>query len=111
VCSWWMPAVCAIVVAPAMSGACIRPTSGTAGRLAEVTVTDEHTGEELSWMSSLREGDIVVADNGYGYRRSVAVVVGQGAHLVTDVTPSTFPVQTRAARAHRGAGVVAAGHY
>ena len=79
-----------------------------AAHLAEVTVTAKHTGEELSWMSRLREGDIVVADNGYGSRSSVAVVREQGAHLVTFVTPSTFPVQTRAARAHRGAGLVAA---
>lgn len=66
-----------------------------AGRLVEVTVTDQHGAESLVWVSSLRAGDIVVSDNGYGYRKSVALVVQQAADLVTFVTPSTFPVQNR----------------
>src|SRR5207244_10275086 len=41
-------------------------------------------------------GDIVVADNGYGYRSSVATAVRQGADVVLRITPATFPVETAA---------------
>lgn len=63
-----------------------------AGRLAEVVVTDRHSGESLLHYH-LQPGDVVVADNGYGYRRSVAVLRSQEADGVLHLTPSSFPVQ------------------
>lgn len=66
-----------------------------AGRFAEVTVTDRHGGESLLHYH-LQPGDIVVADNGYGYRRSVAVAQSQQAAVVLHITPDTFPLQDSA---------------
>jgi Transposase DDE domain len=63
-----------------------------AGRLSQVSVTDEHSAESLAH-SRLQAGDVVVADNGYGYRRSVALVVQQQADGVFRITPATFPLQ------------------
>jgi len=63
-----------------------------AGRLVQVTVTDRHTGEVLQHFA-LRVGDIVVADNGYGYRRNVAFAKKQQADVVLYITPHTFPVE------------------
>lgn len=67
----------------------------TAGRLGQVVVTDAHTGEQLAHYR-LQPGDIVVADNGYGYRRSVAEAIQQQAHVVLRITPTTFPLTTAA---------------
>jgi Transposase DDE domain len=63
-----------------------------AGRLTHVTLTDRHTAESLAHYA-LQPGDIVVADGGYGYRRSVATVVQQQADGVFRIHPSTFPVE------------------
>jgi len=41
----------------------------------------------------LRPGDIVVADNGYGYRSNVAYAESQHADVVLYFTPNTFPVE------------------
>jgi hypothetical protein len=68
-----------------------------AGRLAQVTVTDRHVAEGLEHFA-LRPGDLAVADNGYGYRRSVATAVQQHADVVLRITPSTFPLETAAGR-------------
>ncbi len=65
----------------------------TAGRLGEVRVTDRYGGESLGPFA-LRPGDIAVADNGYGYRTSIATAVRQQADVVLRVTPATFPVVT-----------------
>jgi hypothetical protein len=65
----------------------------TAGRLGQVRVTDRYGGERLGPFA-LRPGDIAVADNGYGYRTSVATAVRQQADVVLRVTPATFPVVT-----------------
>ena len=46
---------------------------------------------------TLRAGDVVVADNGYGYRGMVAVAVRQQADVVLRLTPSTFPLETEGA--------------
>jgi hypothetical protein len=62
------------------------------GRIAQVTLTDQSGGEHLGYYQ-LQPGDIVVADNGYGYRRSVATVRKQQAHLLIRVRPSTFPFE------------------
>jgi hypothetical protein len=64
----------------------------TIGRLVQVSVTDQQGGEHLGYYR-LQPGDIVVADNGYGYRRSVATVRKQQGHLVIRVRPSTFPFE------------------
>ena len=63
-----------------------------AGRLTHVTLTDRHTAESLAHYA-LQPGDIVVADGGYGYRRSVATVVRQQADGVFRIHPSTFPME------------------
>lgn len=67
----------------------------TAGRMGQVVVTDAHTGETLAHYR-LQPGDIVVADNGYGYRRRVAEAVQPQAHVVLRITPATFPLVTAA---------------
>ena len=64
----------------------------SAGRLAQVKLTDQQGGEHLGYYR-LKIGDIVVADNGYGYRRSVATVCKQQAHVLIRVRPSTFPFE------------------
>ena len=66
----------------------------TAGRLGQVRVTDRYGGERLAPFA-LRPGDIAVADNGYGYRASVAAAVGQRADVVLRITPATFPFCSR----------------
>lgn len=64
----------------------------TTGRLAQVTLTDRSGGEHLGYYR-LQPSDIVVADNGYGYRRSVAMVCKQQADLVIRIRPATFPFE------------------
>jgi hypothetical protein len=66
-----------------------------AGRLAQVHVTDRFGGERLdryTWQA----GDVIVADNGYGYRRSVAVAGQQQANVIVRIHPATFPLETEA---------------
>ncbi len=66
-----------------------------AARLTHVTLTDRHTAESLDHYA-LQPGDLVVADGGYGYRRSVATVVRQQADGVFRIHPNTFPVEDAA---------------
>src|SRR5215471_2798986 len=66
-----------------------------AGRMSQVQVTDRRGGERLDrypWQA----GDVMVADNGYGYRRSVAWAVQQQADVVVRMHPATFPLETDA---------------
>jgi hypothetical protein len=70
----------------------------TAGRLEQVRVTDRYEGESLVPFA-LQPGDIAVADNGYGYRLSVASATRQQADVVLRVTPATFPLETAAGAA------------
>ena len=66
-----------------------------AGRMSHVQVTDRRGGERLdryTWQA----GDVIVADNGYGYRRSVAWAVQQQADVVVRMYPATFPLETDA---------------
>ncbi len=70
----------------------------TAGRLEQVRVTDRYGGESLGPLA-LQSGDIAVADNGYGYRTSVASATRQQADVVRRVTPATFPLETAAGEA------------
>ncbi len=67
----------------------------TAGRMDEVVVTDQHSAERLAHFT-WQAGDIAVADNGYGYRSSVATAVRHDADVVLRITPATFPVETDA---------------
>jgi hypothetical protein len=65
----------------------------TAGRLHQVEVTDRRGGEHLAryqWQPS----EVIVADRGYGYRRSVALAVDQQADVVLRIHPATFPLET-----------------
>jgi hypothetical protein len=67
----------------------------TAGRLGQVQVTDRRGGEHLGryqWQA----GDVIVADRGYGYRRSVALAVRQHADVILRIHPATFPLETEA---------------
>jgi hypothetical protein len=69
----------------------------TAGRMSQVRVMDRHSGEYLGhyqWWP----GEVIVADNGYGYRRSVSLAVRQQAAVVLRIHPATFPVETEAAQ-------------
>lgn len=66
-----------------------------AGRMHQVSVTDRHGGEHLEhyrWHA----GAVIVADRGYGYRRSVATAVRQQADVVVRIHPATFPLETEA---------------
>ena len=63
--------------------------------MSQVSVTDRHGGEHLERYPG-QTGDILVADGGYGYRRSVAWAVAQQADLVVRIHPATFPLETAA---------------
>ena len=66
-----------------------------AGRMHQVDVTDRRGGEHLEryrWHA----GEVIVADRGYGYRRSVATAVRQQADVVVRIHPATFPLETEA---------------
>jgi hypothetical protein len=66
-----------------------------AGRMSQVQVTDRRGGERLD-RYTWQVGDVIVADNGYGYRRSVAWARQQQADVVVRVYPATFPLETEA---------------
>src|SRR5260370_28690728 len=66
-----------------------------AGRMHQVDITDRRGGEHLAryrWHA----GEVIVADRGYGYRRSVATAVRQQADVVVRIHPATFPLETEA---------------
>ena len=66
-----------------------------AGRMSQVDVTDRRGGEHLAryrWHA----GEVIVADRGYGYRRSVATAVRQQADVVVRIHPATFPLESEA---------------
>jgi hypothetical protein len=66
-----------------------------AGRMSQVQVTDRRGGERLdryTWQA----GDVIVAANGEGYRRSVAWAVQQRADIVGRMSPATCPLETDA---------------
>jgi len=63
-----------------------------AGRMHQVSVTDRHGGEHFEryrWHA----GEVIVADRGYGYRRSVATAVRQQADVIVRIHPATFPLE------------------
>jgi hypothetical protein len=61
----------------------------------QVSVTDRRGGERLN-RSTWQAGDVIVADRGYGYRRSVAWAVPQRADVIVRIHPATFPLETDA---------------
>ena len=66
-----------------------------AGRMHQVDITDRRGGEHLAryrWHA----GEVIVADRGYGYRRSVATAVRQQADVVVRIHPATFPLEIEA---------------
>jgi hypothetical protein len=65
----------------------------TVGRLAQVVLTDRHGGEHIDHYL-IHPGDILVADNGYGYRRTVLSATAQQADVVLRITPATCPLLT-----------------
>ena len=69
----------------------------TAGRMHQVRVTDRHGGEHLA-QYTWQAGDVLVADRGYGYRRSVATAGRQQAAVVVRIHPATFPLETETAQ-------------
>jgi hypothetical protein len=66
-----------------------------AGRMHQVGVTDRRGGEHLA-QYTWQAGDVIVADRGDGYRRSVATAVRQQADVVVRMHPATFPLETEA---------------
>jgi hypothetical protein len=67
----------------------------TVGRMSQVRVTDRHGGEHLEryrWHA----GEVIVADRGYGDRRSVATAVRQPAAVIVRIHPATLPLATEA---------------
>jgi hypothetical protein len=67
----------------------------TAGRLGQVQVTDRRGGEHLGRYQWQRD-EVIVADRGYGSRRSVALAVRQHADVILRIHPATFPLETEA---------------
>jgi hypothetical protein len=63
-----------------------------AGRMAQVAVTDRKGAEKLSHFELLAD-DIVVGDNGYGYRKHVAYAKQKRADVVLRVCLATFPLE------------------
>lgn len=63
-----------------------------AGRMAQVRVTDRKGAEKLSHFE-LQADDIVVGDNGYGYRKHVAYARDKQADVVLRVCLATFPLE------------------
>ena len=63
-----------------------------AGRMAHVRVTDRKGAEQLAHFE-LQQGDIVVGDSGYGYRKHVAYAHATQADVVLRVTLATFPLE------------------
>src|SRR3989449_7021252 len=73
----------------------------TVGRMSQVRVTDRHGGEHLA-QYTWQAGDVIVADRGYGYRRSVATAGRQQAEGGVRIHPATFPPGKGAAQPFNG---------
>jgi len=66
-----------------------------AGRMAEVVVSDRHLAEGLEHFT-LRSGDLLVGDRGYGYRRHVATARADDADVVLRIDPRACPLEDTA---------------
>src|SRR5712691_11031879 len=73
----------------------------TAGRLGQVQVTDRRGGEHLE-RYQWQPGEGIVADRGYGSRRSVALAVRQQAAVVLRIHPATCPLEPDAGQPFAG---------
>src|SRR5258708_3207470 len=62
-----------------------------AGRLAEVLVTDEHTGEDWKRFSIL-PGDLFISDRVNGYQQRIAEMVSQQAHVLVRCSLTGLPL-------------------
>jgi hypothetical protein len=67
------------------------------GRLDQLTLTDGRAAEGLRHFQLLSD-DLIVGDSAYGYRKSIASVVGAQADAVLRIYPPTFPVVDAAER-------------
>jgi hypothetical protein len=73
----------------------------TVGRMSQVRVTDRYGGAHLvqyPWQA----GDVIVADRGDGYRRSVATAGRQQADVVGRLHPAPLPLETEAGQPWHG---------
>ena len=64
----------------------------TAARMAQLRVCDKRSAEKLSHFS-FQAGDILVADNGYGYRSQLAEAQQQQADVLLRIALATFPFE------------------
>jgi hypothetical protein len=67
----------------------------SAGRMAQVTVSDRKGAERLAQFD-LHPDDIVVGDSGYGYRKQLAYARQKRADVVLRVCLATFPLEDQA---------------
>ncbi|KAI4447651.1 hypothetical protein C823_002170 [Eubacterium plexicaudatum ASF492] len=58
-------------------------------RMKQVKVTDRHTAESLTHFS-MKKGDLVMADAGYGTAQNFIYAQGQGADVILRITPKNF---------------------
>jgi hypothetical protein len=68
-----------------------------AGRMDEVVVSDRHTAEGLEHFT-LRPGDVLVGDRGYGYRRHLTTARAAQADVVARIDPRSCPLEDAAGR-------------
>ncbi len=62
-------------------------------RLASLEVTGAGEGETLL-RHEVVEGEIIIADRGYGHREGVGHVLGKGGHVVVRINWQNFPLET-----------------
>ena len=58
-------------------------------RMKQVKVTDRHTAESLTHFS-MKKGDLVMADAGYGTAQNFIYAQEQGADVILRITPKNF---------------------
>ena len=60
------------------------------GRMGEVVVTDNRTAESFDLYSTIKEGDILIADAGYGSFKNVDYALKRKADVIIRITPNTI---------------------
>ena len=63
-------------------------------RMADVEVTSTRGGESLE-RHGVQEGEVLLADRGYGKRKQLAAVMDNGGHVVVRIHWKTMPLETR----------------